>query len=53
MVTIETIITRPIIEVVQTIEYKTTTKIPATTATHNKTIMSALPTQFRETHRPL
>jgi len=55
MVIVETIITRPITikEVVEIIEDKTTTKVPATTATHHKTIMSALPSQFRETHRPL
>jgi len=55
MVLFETIKTRPItiIEVVEIIDKTTTTKIPAITATHNTTIMSALPSQFRETHRPL
>jgi len=55
MVIIETITTRPItiIEVVEIIEETTTTKITTNTATHKKTIMSALPSQFRETHTPL
>jgi len=51
---IETIKTRPItiIEVVKIIEETTITKIP-TMAAHNRTIMSALASQFRETHRQL
>jgi len=55
MVLIETIITRPItiIEVVEIIDKTILTKIPAITATHNTTIMFALPSQFRETRRPL
>jgi len=55
MVLIETIITRPItiVEVVEIIDKTIITKIQAITATHNTTIMSALPSQFRETRRPL